>query len=581
MEFFETIKLVKSNWQPYKVWELEQQKKEKQNEELRKKYPPTPKELEHAKQYGRTIVNVINTMDQHSIDKSEDASVALGYTLLPLDIALMAAGWGLGTLAGKQISKSKFGTKLANIKPFWGPIGFVLMQAIFLPIINIYQSKVTKQASRIARFQTRENDLKDSRHFVIYNDEQIKEAEKIADTLPEIKEKRQDKFTKNTFNPIESYNKTKKTVNELNKDDARYQQWKKEYQKTEEQKKELFKILNPSKEELSKAEKDRDVMLNTIKKIENNALEYYNNMEMASYVINSIICSVSMGIGLGISALFGVIQKNIKSLKNSKMANAIKIMPFIASTFAPLIALAPTNKLIKDAARIGRFKAKQELLNNPENFIAYDDEQKNTVSAQELPKKKSKGLVTRFKEDLLALKQLRKDAKEYKNYMNTEHKKELKLQEASKQIKISNEQKINAINLQRKAFQSFEKMDEKAQRFTDDTDAAVDSSRIIIGAAIALSVKLASIFISGKEITKINGNKVPEKFSEAFKIIFTKKLTGKAILGLLIPFFVPTFIKIPMVIKGVQIKKDAGKIGVMTAMQDLDDPKNFLDDKNS
>lgn len=44
----------------------------------------------------------------------------------------------------------------------------------------------------------------------------------------------------------------------------------------------------------------------------------------------------------------------------------------------------------------------------------------------------------------------------------------------------------------------------------------------------------------------------------------------------MVPFFLPSFINIPLTIKGIQIKKDAGKIGVMTAMKDLDNPKNFL-----
>jgi len=41
-----------------------------------------------------------------------------------------------------------------------------------------------------------------------------------------------------------------------------------------------------------------------------------------------------------------------------------------------------------------------------------------------------------------------------------EHKEELKLQEALKQIEISDKQKTDAINLQKRAFHSFEKMDE-------------------------------------------------------------------------------------------------------------------------
>lgn len=576
MEFFETINLVRSNWQPYKKWELEQQKKEKQKEELKQKYPPTSEELAHAKQYGRTIVDVINTMDQHSIDKSEDASVALDYFLFPLVLTTMFGGYGLGSIIGKKIDKTKFGPKLKNVKPFLGLVGVIIANSILLSPIKIFQAKITKQASRIARFQTRENDLKDSRNFVVYNDEQLQEAKKIAETLPVIKENRQDKFNKDTFNPIASYSRTKKTFDDLKKDETNYEQWKEKYLKIEEQKKESFKTLNPSKEEISKAEKDRDIMLNTIKKVENNALEYYNNMEMALYLVNKVVSVTSLALGTGLTGLITLAVEKSKTLKNNKVANVLKPIPIVLSVIADLIIMAPGNKLIKDAARIGRFKAKQELLKDPQNFIAYDDEQKKTVNIGDVSKEKRKGLFARFKDDIKAIKQLQNDAKDYKNYMDTEHKEELKLQEALKRVKISEQQNKDAINLQKQAFHSFEKMDEKAQRYTDDTDAAVDSVRIISGSAVGLAARLASIFIAGEIITKANEGKVPDGLWKTIKVIFTKKFPFKGVLGLLIPYFVPSLVMAPLTIKGVQIKKDAGKIGVMNAMQDLEDPKNFL-----
>lgn len=571
MEFFETIKQIKSNWNPYQKWAIEQQKKEKQNEELRKKYPPTSEELAYARQYGRTIVDVINTMDQHSIDKSEDANNAIGYVLAPLEMTIAALGLGLGKVLKTVVDKSKFKEKLKNYKSMWGLIGVIILSAISLPPIQIYQSKVTKQASRIARFQTRENDLKDSRNFVIYNEQQINEAEEIAKTLPEIKENRKDKFTKDTFNPLKSIQKAMNTITALNKDDAKYLKWKEEYLKSEEQKKELFKTISPSARELSKAEKDRDVMLNIIQKIENNSLEYLNNMQMASILISKATSLVSMGIGTGGSLLLN------KLVKNKKVAARLTPIPFILSIFPPLIILSPINKMVKNAARIGRFKTKQELLNNPQNFIAYDEKHKQSIPVLEVQNQKTKGLFKRFTQDLKALKQLQKDSKEYDNYMNTKHKEELKLQEALKQVKISGKQEIEATEIQKKAFHSFEKMDEKAQRFTDDSEAAIDSVGAVVFSLINLFARVSSIAISGEELTRINNGVIPQKFRDIFKIIFSKKITAKVGIGLLIPYFIPPLIKVPMVVKGVQIKKDAGKIGVMTAINDLNDPKNFLD----
>lgn len=576
MEFFDTIRQIQTNWEPYKKWEFEQQKKEKQNDELRKKYPPTKEELLRAKQYGRTLIESINTMDQHSIDKSEDARVAIGYSLMPLEMGIIGLGFLLGRGMGSAVNKSSYAKKLENIKPYWELVGLIVVQAITMPVMNIWQSSIMKQASRVARFQTRENDLKDSRNFVVYDQSQIEKAQEIAKGLPEIKEKRQDKFTGDTFNPIESYKKTKKTTDELKKDEENYQAWKQAYLKVEEEKKKSFEKINPSKEEISQAQKDRDALLGTIKKVETNSLNYLNNMEMAGYVINSAVSMTSIGLAFGLTQLIGFIQHNNKKLQDNKVIEHIKILPIVLSVVGNIMLMGPINKLIKDAARIGRFKAKQELLNNPENFVMYDDEQRKDIQTSEKAESKPKGLIKRFIEDILALKQLQKDAKEYEEYMNTTHKEDLKLNEALKKLQISKDQEKEAKKLQKNAFHSFEKMDEKAQRFTDDTDAAVDSVKIVAVSVIGLAVRLLSIFICGKEIKRINNDKVPETFDKAMKLIFSGKLRGVAILGVLMPFVIPPFFKVPMVAKGVQIKKDAGKIGVMTAMQELDDPKNFL-----
>lgn len=569
MEFFDTIQQIQTNWEPYKKWDIDHQKREKQTEELRQKYPPTPQEINNAKQYGRTIIDAINTMDQHSIDKSEDANLAFGFQTLPLDVAAAGIGIFLGNLISKNIKNPKF----KDIKPYGGLIGFIITSTIYSPIIQIWQSKIMKQASRVARFQTRENELKDSRNFVIYSDGQIKEAEKIAKTLPDVKEERKDKFTSETFNPYQSYKKAKNTTDLLNKDDAKYKEWKKAYLIEEEKKKEWFKKLNPTREELNKAEKDRDSILNTITSIETKSLNYLNNMEMASYLIRTAVCSSFMIVGVGLTKLLDF------AIKENKKLGVIKALPLILSSIAPIFILSPITKLIKDAARIGRFKAKQELLNNPESFISYDNEQRKNVPLKDLPEQKNKSFIERLKEDLIALKQLQQDSKEYNEYMENEHKAELKLKEALKRVKISDKQKKEALILQKNSFHAFEKMDEKAQRFTDDSDAAVDSFKVVSFGIIGLSFKLLSLFLCGKEIKKVNGNKMPDTFTESMKLTFTKALNGKTAFAIMLPFLIPPFIKIALTAKGVQIKKDAGKIGIMTATQDLSDPKNFLDEK--
>lgn len=564
MEFFDTIRQVRSNWNPYKKWEIEQQKKEKQNEELRKKTPPSQEELEHAKQYGRTIVDVINTMDQHSIDKSEDASLMVQSYGKIVDIGCLAIFYPLNKLI-KKLPIMRNNKKLQN---YSGLVTIFLLGSAVSTTVQILQAKYEKQASRIARYQIREKDLKDYRHFVVYDNKQIKKAEEIAKNLPEVDEHK--KPQKKGYHPIEDYKNAKITTDALKADNQNYEAWKKEYSKEEVIKLEKFKRLNPSQDELNKAEKDKEALLNTIKKIEASSLDYLNNISMAISIVMTGIVAGTYLLGHCTNVLLDKLIPKSKFLQGkSKSLMAIKSINLTIAPFIfPILLLGQTIKMQKDAARVGRFKAKQEMLNNPAAFISYSQEDRNKVNNIDNSNIKQKGFFAKITQDFKELKNYKKDYKEYQDYMKTKHKEELKLDEALKQVEISDKQKQNALQLQKKAFHSFEKMDEKAQRFTDDTDAAVDIVGNIVTSSLKTIMQIWGLLRLGNKATQIN------KDANAIKNIKSNELL-KSILPFAASFFVHPIVNII----GTRIKKDAGKIGVMTAMKDLDDPKNFLDDK--
>lgn len=576
MEFFDTLSQVKSNWSPYKKWETEQSKKEKQNEELRRKYPPSQEELTKAKNYGRTIVETINTMDQHSIDKSEDAALVIKNATTGLGFIGLFLGSTVG-VALKHLPQTKAKFKAPDF--ILGVIGGAIGASLAGLFGEVYGAQIEKQASRIARFQTRENDLKDYKNFVIYNDEQLEKAEKIAQTLPEVEENKKDITIKKSFNPIASFKKAKKTTDELREDSKAYSQWKEKFEKTEKEKKENFPNMKVPPEELSKAEKDRDNILHTIKKIENYSLNYMMNMKLTIFSAQLALDGAGLGIGMGIYAIINGLQKKHILKEKSAFVNWAKSAGIKFIPIAVIIGtIGPTVKLLKDSARIGRFKAKQELLNNPQNFIAFDDQQRKNLDVGQMSQNKAikeEGFIEKFKKDLNEIKRFKKDYNEYHNYMNTERKHELKLQEALKQVEITKEQEIQAKELQKKAFLSFEKMDEKAQRFIDDTDAGVDVTRHTITTTISTICKVLVFSVFIKKANAYNNGK-----ELGFKDMFTlyKHFTTKDIFTLLGIGLIPTAVNIPLAVKGIQIKKEAGKIGVMQAMKDLNDPKNFLDE---
>lgn len=569
MEFFETIQQVQNNWNPYKKWDIEQQKKEKQNEELRKKYPPTAQELKQAEQYGRTIITAINTMDQHSIDKSEDTMVAVRTCMIAADIPAIALSSGMGMLL-QHIMKVKKGDKWHDPLAL---IGFTIGVSSIALIKNIWGAQIEKQASRIARYQTRENDLKDSRNFVVYNESQIEEAKKIAKYLPEVKESKPDITLKDSTNFFKNTYRSINTVKELAKDYSNYEEWKERYLKEEDLKKEKFANMNLSPNELKSAERDRDVMLETIKKIETSSLNYLGNMSLAIHLFNIAIFAVGTALGGGIYKLIDIMQKKNILKETAVIKNAMMAAPLLTPIVLLIAFTGPFAKMAKDAARIGRYKAKQDMLNHPENFIVYDEQQRKTITEIKGLKEQNKGFLNRIKEDMNSIKQLKNDYAEYQNYINTTKKEELKLREALKKVNITNQQKVEAVKLQKNAFHSFEKIDEKAQRFTDDTDAAVDTTAIIARSIISTTGKVLSLLFLSEKLVKHNHGKSPEGV-EWFKLM--KHLTPKEIGIVSIPMILSPFVSIPITLKGIQIKKDAGKIGVMTAMKDLDDPKNFF-----
>lgn len=563
MEFFESIKQVQTNWQPYKKWETEQNDKEFQRQNLQKRIPIPKEELEQASEYGRTIIDSINTMDQYSINKAEDVEMAsklalggieaglgiLGLGLIAIGMKLPRVQKYLKNLNGKQISANEY-VKLAMIPT---AISMLLPLSI-IPIFTVKFASYEKEASRIARYQAREKELKDPKNFVIYDKEQIAEAKKIAQTLPNPVDK--DK-KKNSLNMFSDYGSSMKTIKTLKADHQNYLDWKKEHLKAEKKKTESLNEANISPEQLKNAKKDQDNLLRIIRKIELSSQNYLNNVEMA--------CNIALVVALaGGAAIGSIISKAVKSLANKKNIQTLsknseefrKALPIIGGLGVVIATASYFVKAKKEAAKIGRFKAKQDLLKDPYNFVTYSDEQLASVKDLKAPKKEQKGIYNKFKDNIKFFFQLKKDYKEYKHYQKIEAKEEQKLKEALKRIKVSDEQLNSGKSLQKNAFMAFEKIDEMTQRYVDDTEAATDIGKQYITSGLNLAGMAGTMYLLAKPVKNIKN-----------KNNFMIKM---------LPAIASLLASISIELKSTQIKKEAGKIGTMNAMKDLDDPRLFV-----
>ena len=88
--------------------------------------------------------------------------------------------------------------------------------------------------------------------------------------------------------------------------------------------------------------------------------------------------------------------------------------------------------------------------------------------------KQKKSVFEKVSQSFAFLVQYMKDANEYEEYKKTNHLKQEKMQKAFANIKISDQQKKEAENLQKKVFLAFDEIDEMSQRYSEDIEAASD-----------------------------------------------------------------------------------------------------------
>lgn len=574
MEFLDSVKQVGKNWQPYRKWEKEQEDADAQKQELNNKVDIPKEELEKASSYGRTLIDSVNVMDQYSINKAQDVELATkGAIDVPVTfLAFLPLAYKLHKVLGRYLDKNH---QVAT--PAKGLPAVIASWAIPIAIFaggqafaSIYSKHLQKESSRIARYQSREQALSDPRHFVVYDSDQIEEAKKIAKNIPDPPKEKKRSFL-GIGDAID-------TIKSLRKDNDNYQKWKENNKKSEEQEKFDWLKTNYSPNQIKDAKYHQNAILGSIKHIEIQSQNYLNNMEMAinSLTKSELLVSAVAGTVLGgvASAVAYLAQKSQSSLKENKIINVLKkptnTIPaafggiyMLGALFAGIFIMPQANKLHKEAAKIGRFKAKQELLSNPRNFITYSDEQMDSVKDVKAKEKPRKGFFKGIFDEIKFLFDAKKDFKDYEEYSKKQKIEEYKLDEALKQVQLKPGQLEQAKALQKKVFKAFEKMDEKAQRYADDTEAAAETVNGSV-ATVLNEIGLFGTILLGK------------KFKDRFK---SSNKKGKMLWGPLIaaPAVITTAITIFLSTKAVKIKKQAVKIGLMEAMKDLDDPRNFVD----
>lgn len=469
-QFLDSIRDVKNNYKTYDIWEQKQADDVAQRRYLSEKLDLPKDKVELTREKAKAVFRASDLMDKRSEDNCANMEQATGFVSMGLTLPVAAATMFYPSYLAKK------GKALNNKQSMYFnalSIGLLLVSGIG---IALWGNAKQKEASRIGRFQAKQNELKDVENFVIYTPEQVKVAENIAKKIPDKEDKKK------------NFLKVFADLKQMSKDKVEYEKYlKNKINNKEEVQKILSKEYTP--EQMAQAEEDKEVIVNIVKDVNMSAENYSENVENAFDTIGM------MSIITDIPIYYGV-NKILKSFKNVSPAIK-KAAPWLACASFSLGMLLWATHEKKQASAVGRFVKRQEILDNPELIMVYPPEQFKLAENIKGPKIKN-GFFEKISENFAFFKKYLKDSKEYKNYKATTAKENEKLYEALKQTDISKTQLLEAKNLQKKTFRTFEKIDEMSQRYSEDTEAATQIAMqlispvfSIIGTVIPLSLIFA------------------------------------------------------------------------------------------
>lgn len=435
--------------------------------------------------------------------------------------------------------------------------GLAMLGTVGLFIAStIYEAKLQTDSSKIARYQARKV-LEDPKEFVTYTPEQIEAAKKELAEHPELTKKdKKSKLQSGMF----------KSIYNIIKDNKAY---KNDKAAREDNSQKVTRELTP--EERIQAEKDQEVIQRTVRIINNEAEKNSENMEVAANVlINGTpflggAIGAATGWALNKLKVFDKFVENrinkVGSEETKKLYEALKdpkLKGFrhhtkwarfansmmediknsggkkeIEKSFKDMTATMFANrvgkqwifgafgfvltgiagaiiglKLQKSAARAGRFTAKRELEKNPENFIGYTKDDYEEVQDVKTTDKKP----NKFKEYALFIPNVMKQYWAYNKYKKTEYKEKQALKDLLKKQDITPEQLREAKNLQRKLFNTFEKVDDNSQVYSESMEAATEIAQPFIQyAGMALGVSPVIYTLVQVARGKITGAKLLDK----------------------------------------------------------------------
>lgn len=400
-------------------------------------------------QRSQTLIRAIDIMDEYSQKRAEDMEVATESVVgMGLEAALFV-GAGLGALASKlkpvadlmgKFTKGKKNAKIVNMAAPAAAGAFAATLAAF-PLFA-WAAKTEVSASRKGRFEAMSKDLKNPKVFAVLTEEQLAQAHKIA---PSIRINDDKKKISNGLKSLKS----------MAVDTKEYRNQRKQFEmQMLEEEQHINDEMTP--EEINKAKREQQLLTKLVEKIDIASQDYAENAELAGGILVAGI--------LGSGAFFDLALQKILKKMNVKSASKISVITKIATIVSTIASSIFMAQISKQASRVGRYKIKQDLMKNPAQLVYVDDKKAREIGDIQIKQEKKPGM---FK----FLKDIWKNNQEFNKYKKTQAKAEKRLYKAIETLELSPEQMKDAKRLQKNTFKTFNKVDEKSQKYSESIEA--------------------------------------------------------------------------------------------------------------
>ncbi len=541
MELFSTYNNYKKYENEYLSWQNEFDRNNLKRIEYLKNNPLSDKEKENSLDKGLILLNAIDIMDEYSQAKAEDTEAFTNMAVGTIQSYCFFGGMFVSALLLKNISAlKKYSNGLSHI------IGGVIGGLCSIPFV-LWATKAQIGASRQGRFEAMRGELQDPVKFAILTKEQKNEVDLLVQKL-KLNKNELKNINKSSlrFNPMAPFN----TIKELLKNRAIYKKQKTDYEIKKANHKENYGESLTEKQ-IIEAKKDKQLLSTIINKIDIASQDYAENVEMFTNISALILLSI-----YPLNIKF--VEKALKLFNFDKLkinSNAKMIISSIVGLIPSAIGASFMADIQKEASRIARFKIKQELNKDLNNFAYVEDEKIKELNLTQYKKKQKTNLFNFFVQTI-------SDYKDYKNHIKTKAIENKKYNKAKEKIQLSAAQKREAKRMQANTFKFFNEVDDMSQRYAENVEALGEIVQNTVGTFFKTLGILCGGYFSYKKLTMVPIEKL------AISKFISPMLSG-VVLGTVPSIFIE--------MHTTKEQKKASRVANMLAIEKLNDYKNFVD----